>query len=40
LGFFLRFLLLIDQQIQWLASKFPTQGNREIIRWIWELVSR
>jgi hypothetical protein len=29
LGLFLRFLLLINEQIQMLASKFPSKWNRE-----------
>ncbi|HEV7999131.1 MAG TPA: hypothetical protein VGP63_04575, partial [Planctomycetaceae bacterium] len=28
-GLFLRFSLLIVQQVQWLAEQFPTQLNRE-----------
>jgi hypothetical protein len=30
LGLFLRFLLLINEQIQTLASKFPSKWNREL----------
>src|ERR1700730_7296188 len=30
LGLFLRFLLLINEQIQMLASKFPSKWNREL----------
>jgi hypothetical protein len=29
LGLFLRFLLIINEQIQMLASKFPSKWNRE-----------
>src|SRR5215216_5232537 len=32
LGLFLRFSLLIDAEIQWLAAKFPTHRNREFFR--------
>src|SRR6202023_1151813 len=32
LGLFLRFLLIINEQIQMLASKFPSKWNREFFR--------
>src|SRR5580704_17231531 len=37
LGLFLRFSLLINEQMQMLAAKFPSKWNREFFRWNREL---